>query len=198
MNALILSHQKTLLPLLQDTLNPMSAMTRVRCSGAAPLDAGEQHQHERPDLVFVDLAWCGMSAAPALLRELRRTLRRAPLVLLVDRPEEVTLAQLADVHADLYIGKSVAPRVMRRSLRRWFTPTGDEPVAAAATPGQDTAAKADSGSGQDGGPDSGPPIAWLDLPTLYTPLDISLDEIHLLTRPEQVATAGAAGARLQH
>jgi DNA-binding response OmpR family regulator len=188
MNALILSHQKTLLPLLQDTLNPMSAMARVRCSGAAPLDAGEQNQHERPDLVFVDLAWCGMSAAPALLRELRRTLRRAPLVLLVDRPEEVTLAQLADVHADLYIGKSVAPRVMRRSLRRWFTPTGDEP---ATQPEVADKAQADK-------LEAGPPIAWLDLPTLYTPLDISLDEIHLLTRPENVATAGAAGARLQH
>jgi DNA-binding response OmpR family regulator len=125
MNALILSHQKTLLPLLQDTLNPMSAMARVRRSGAAPLDAGEQARQQPPDLVFVDLAWCGISAAPALMRELRRTVRRAPLVLLVDRPEEVTLAQLAQVHADLYIGKSAAPRVMRRSLQRWFTPTGD-------------------------------------------------------------------------
>ncbi|MDP4301789.1 response regulator transcription factor [Leptothrix discophora] len=125
MNALILSHQKTLLPLLQDALNPMSAMARVRRSGAAPLDAGEQARQQPPDLIFVDLAWCGISAAPALMRELRRTVQRAPLVLLVDRPEEVTLAQLARVHADLYIGKSAAPRVMRRSLQRWFTPTGD-------------------------------------------------------------------------
>ncbi|RZS54789.1 hypothetical protein [Sphaerotilus mobilis] len=188
MNALILSHQKTLLPLLQDILNPMSAMAQVRCSGAAPLDAGEQSHHERPDLVFVDLAWCGMSAAPALLRELRRTLRRAPLVLLVDRPEEVTLAQLADVHADLYIGKSVAPRVMRRSLRRWFTPTGEEPQSPPERKGLDVSPNLENG----------PPVAWLDLPTLYTPLDISLDEIQLLAQPVRVATAGSARAALPH
>lgn len=121
MNALILSHQSQLQQQLLSTLTPLSEGARVQRSVHRPQPSDVHLLAEgRPDLVFVDLAWCGLGQAGDLLDTLRGQLASTPLVLLVDRPEEVTLAREACAQADLYVGKSASPKVVRESLRRWF------------------------------------------------------------------------------
>jgi DNA-binding NarL/FixJ family response regulator len=119
MHALILSDKPNLQRQLHHMLGGLDPFVRVRRATRVPSSRPGLRGTYQPDIVFVDLAWCGMPAATHITRELRQVLASTPLVMMLDRPEEVSLARMALVQADLYVAKSAASSVVQRSLRRW-------------------------------------------------------------------------------
>ncbi len=113
MQAMLLSDQPPLLQGLSDTLRSLSARITLRRADAA-------HDTGAADLVFVDLAWCGLARLPQLAEDLRRQRQDAALVLLLDHPEDVSQIESVQVDADLLVAKQASPQAVCRSMRRFL------------------------------------------------------------------------------
>ncbi len=72
------------------------------------------------DMVFVDLAWCGLPRLSRVTQGLRTCMVDTPVVVLLDRPEQVAQLLQADIDADLLVAKSAAPTVVCRSVQRFL------------------------------------------------------------------------------
>jgi DNA-binding response OmpR family regulator len=72
------------------------------------------------DMVFVDLAWCGLPRLLRVTQGLRARLADTPVVVLLDRPEQVAQLLQAHIDADLLVAKSAAPTVVCRSVQRFL------------------------------------------------------------------------------
>jgi DNA-binding response OmpR family regulator len=78
---------------------------------------------QRPNLVMIDLGWCGLRSLKAVVQRIMGQISDVPLAILVNRPDEVSQVRLAGVDADMFLAKTAAPAVMRQALVR-FMPVG--------------------------------------------------------------------------
>ena len=128
MQAMLLSDHPPLLTGLRTTLAGLGREVTVRrttrllrppLAGRARLAPSEAPP---ADVLFVDLAWCGLQGLAELTQGLRQWMAHTPVVLLLDSPEQVAMVHQAQVDADLLVAKSAAPSVVCRSMQRFFDP----------------------------------------------------------------------------
>lgn len=133
MQAVLLSDHPPLLAGLRATLSSLGGEVTVQ--RATRLPARADH-HPDPvvgaregstvaqacttDMVFVDLAWCGLPRLSRVTQGLRARLADTPVVVLLDRPEQVAQLLQAHIDADLLVAKSAAPTVVCRSVQRFL------------------------------------------------------------------------------
>ena len=126
MQAVLLSDHPHVLAGLQATLADLgSELTVQRATRLTrPTAGGTRRSPSRPpaaaDLVFVDLDWCGLHSLSDVTQRVREWLTDTRVVVLLDRPEQVSQVHRAQVDADLLVAKSAAPAVVCRSVRRFL------------------------------------------------------------------------------
>jgi DNA-binding NarL/FixJ family response regulator len=132
MQAVLLSDHPTLLAGLRATLSSLGGEVTVQRATRWParreshpgrgdgLAAADEAQ--AADVVFIDLAWCGLPRLSRVTQGLRARLADTPVVVLLDRPEQVAQLHQAQADADLLVAKSAAPTVVCRSVQRFLLP----------------------------------------------------------------------------
>jgi DNA-binding NarL/FixJ family response regulator len=133
MQAVLFSDHPPLLAGLRATLSSLGGEVTVQRSTRLPARA-DHHPDQvggvcdgtaaaqacTTDMVFVDLAWCGLPRLLRVTQGLRARLADTPVVVLLDRPEQVAQLLQAHIDADLLVAKSAAPTVVCRSVQRFL------------------------------------------------------------------------------
>lgn len=68
--------------------------------------------------VIIDLAWCGMRTLEPVVQRLMGAAGQIPLMILVDRPDEISQIRLKGLSADLYLAKTASPAAMSQALSK--------------------------------------------------------------------------------
>lgn len=124
MKALLLSDQAILQIGLQGALSGAEqTMDVFRTSQILTAYTRVTTAEHRPDLVLIDVGWCGLRSLKAVVQRIMSQISGVPLAILVSRPDEVSQVRLAGVEADMFLAKTAAPAVMRQALHR-FLPAG--------------------------------------------------------------------------
>lgn len=129
MKTMLLSDQGILQIGLQAALAEQTVGAHVFRTTQLIAAVGHASATGRLDAVIVDVGWCGLRSLAAVVQRVMGALDRVPLVVLVDRPDEVSLVRLAGIKADMFLTKTASPAVMRQALMR-FAPANSEIAAA--------------------------------------------------------------------